>query len=219
MGFLIKIKNKSIEEIKVFLDITIDHLIKGNIIGFPTNSVYGLGCDPTNLDAVERLYRLKFRDPSKGFLILVSDFEEAKKVADFNEASLNLASHFWPGQLTLILNKKKPNIIPFEVTANEDTIGLRVPENKIILEILRNLKSKGLFGGVVGTSANYSGEEPATSGQEVSNTFLGPIDIIIDAGESKSKIPTTIVDCTGNEIKIVREGMINKEQINKVISI
>ncbi|MFO7794847.1 MAG: L-threonylcarbamoyladenylate synthase [Promethearchaeati archaeon] len=219
MGFLIKIKNKSIEEIKVFLDITIDHLIKGNVIGFPTNSVYGLGCDPTNLDAVERLYRLKFRDPSKGFLLLVSDFEEAKRVADFNEAGLKLASHFWPGQLTLILNKKKPNIIPYEVTANEDTIGLRVPENKIILEILRSLKSKGLFGGLVGTSANYSGEEPATSGQEVSNTFLGPIDIIIDAGESKSKIPTTIVDCTGNKIKILREGMINKEQINKVISI
>jgi len=217
MGFLVKVKNKSIEEIKVFLDITIDHIIEGNIIGFPTNSVYGLGCDPTNLDAVDKLYKLKFRDPSKGFLLLVSDFEEAKKVADFNEIAIKLASHFWPGQLTLILNRKTPNIIPKEVTASENTIGIRVPENKIMLEILQGLKNKGIFGGIVGTSANYSGEKPATSGQEVSNTFLGPIDLIIDAGEAEAKIPTTIVDCTKDKVEILREGKITEEKINEVI--
>lgn len=218
MGFLVKVKNKSIEEIEVFLDITIDNIIEGKIIGFPTNSVYGLGCDPTNLNAIKRLYRLKFRDPSKGFLLLVSDFEEAKKIAEFNKSALKLVSNYWPGQLTLILNKKRPSIIPKEVTANEDTIGLRVPENEIILEILKRLKNKGIFGGIVGTSANYSGEDPATSGQEVANKFLGPIDIIIDAGESESKVATTIVDCTKDQIEILREGKITQEKIREVIS-
>ncbi|MBD3213748.1 MAG: threonylcarbamoyl-AMP synthase [Candidatus Lokiarchaeota archaeon] len=218
MGFLIKIKNKELEEIGIFLDIAIDNIIEGNIIGFPTNSMYRLGCDPTNIGAVERLYQLKFRDKSKGFLLLVADFEEAKKIAEFNEIALKLASHFWPGQLILKLNRKQPNIIPIEVSASEKNIRLNIPENKIISEILKSLKEKGTFGGIVGTSASYSGEDPATSGQEVSNRFLGPIDLILDAGESESKDASTIVDCTKNQIEILREGNISKEEILKVIS-
>ncbi|TXT66854.1 MAG: Threonylcarbamoyl-AMP synthase [Promethearchaeota archaeon] len=218
MGFLVKIKNKEINEIEVFLDIAIDHILEGNIISFPTESEYKLGCDPTNLNAVERLYRLKFRDRSKGFPLLVSDFEEAKKIAEFNAGALKLASHFWPGQLILKLRKKQPNIIPNEVSASEETIKLNVPENKIISEILKTLKEKGTFGGIIGTSANYSGEDPATSGQEVSNTFLGPIDLILDAGESESKEASTIVDCTKDQIEIMKEGKIRKEEILNLIS-
>ena len=96
-----------------------------------------------------------------------------------NDSAKKLASIYWPGQLTLILNRKEPNIIPPEVSAYKNTIGVRVPENEIILEILKILKSKGHFGGIVGTSANYSGEAPSISGEEVSKKFLMAIDYII----------------------------------------
>jgi L-threonylcarbamoyladenylate synthase len=191
--------------------------MEGKLIGFPTNSVYGLGGDPLNLNLVERLYNIKFRERSKGFLLLVSDFNEASKIAEFNRTAKKLANHFWPGQLTLILKRKEPNIIPLDVTAFQDTIGLRVPENKVVLKILEILKQKGQFGGIIGTSANYSGEPPSISGAEVAKKFLGTIDYIIDSGNSQSQIPTTIVDCTSEEVKFLRIGKISEEEIRNIL--
>jgi L-threonylcarbamoyladenylate synthase len=218
MGFLIKVSGKSLEEIRVFLDVAVDKIIRGDIIAFPTNSVYGLGCDPNNLNAVRRLCGIKFREFSKGFLLLVYNIQTAKKIVEFTDIAENLAEKFWPGELTLILKRKAECIIPPEVVGSEETIGLRVPKNEVILEILKGLNDKGFFAGIVGTSANYSGEKPSVDGQEVARKFLQPIDLIIDAGESISKIPTTIVDCTQEEIKILREGKITREQIFEVIS-
>ncbi len=217
MGFLIKISENKKEEINLFIDIIVENIIEGKIIAFPTNSVYGLGGDPTNLDVIERLHTIKYRDRSKGFLLLLSDYEEATKIADFNENAIKLAKNFWPGQLTLILNKKNPNIIPDELSGNKNTIGLRVPENKIIMNILKKLKEKGYFGGIIGTSANYSGENPSTTGQEVAKKFLKPIDLIVDGGDSISKIPSTIVNCTEKKISIIRQGLISEEEINTIL--
>ena len=218
MGFLIKISKKKKEELGLFLDIIIDNIIEGKVLAFPTNSVYGLGGDPTNLDVVKRLYNIKFREHSKGFLLLLSDYEEATKIAEFDDNAQILAKNFWPGQLTLILKKKQPNIIPVEVSGNDNTIGLRVPENEIILNILYELKKRGYFGGLIGTSANYSGENPSISGQGVAKKFLKPIDLIIDGGETISKMPTTIVDCTKNQINIIRQGKISEEEIFEILS-
>ncbi|MFX1260163.1 MAG: L-threonylcarbamoyladenylate synthase, partial [Promethearchaeota archaeon] len=204
MGILVKLSNKKIENIREFLETAADFIVRGKLLAFPTNSVYGIGGDPLNLDLIERLYSIKFRDRNKGFLLLISDIEEAFKIAEFNDTALKLAKSFWPGQLTLILKRKEPNVIPLEVTAFQNTIGLRVPENEILLSILKILKSKGRFGGIIGTSANYSGENPSISGTEVAKTFLGPIDFIIDGGKSKSKIPTTIIDCTSKKLKFLR---------------
>ena len=104
-----------------------------------------------------------------------------------------------------------------EVSGFRDTIGIRIPENKVILGILKNLKSKGKFGGIIGTSANYSGEKPSISGAEVAKSFLGNIDLILDSGKSRSKIPTTIVDCSEEKVKILRIGKITKDEISEVI--
>ncbi|MBY9005808.1 MAG: threonylcarbamoyl-AMP synthase [Candidatus Lokiarchaeota archaeon] len=218
MGFLIKITKNKKEELDLFLDVIINNIIEGKILAFPTNSVYGLGGDPTDLEIANRLYNLKFRDPSKGFLLLLSDYDEAMKIADFDKNAQKLAKEFWPGQLTLILKKKQPNIIPSEVSGNENTIGLRVPENEIILNILKELKKRGHFGGIIGTSANYSGEKPSITGQEIEKKFLTPIDLIIDSGKTVSKIPTTIVDCTKEDINILRQGKITEEEINEILS-
>ena len=213
MGFLIKLAGKELKDIKFYLDIAVDNIIEGKIIAFPTNSVYGIGGNPLNLNVVNRIYDIKFRDHKKGFLLLISDFEEASKIAEFNEIAKKLANRYWPGQLTLILKRKLPNIIPPEVSAFQNTIGLRVPENEIILNILKLLKERGYFGGIIGTSANYTGEPPSISGEEVTKKILSPIDLIIDGGKSKSKLPTTIIDCTSERINFLRIGEISKEEI------
>jgi L-threonylcarbamoyladenylate synthase len=217
MGLLIKIKGKSIEEIRYYLEFAAENIIEGKLISFPTDSVYGLGGDPRNLDVIDKIYNIKFRDRSKGLLLLVSDIEEAKKIADFNPLANLLAERFWPGQLTLILNRKKPNIIPQELTAFKKTIGIRIPNNIIILEILKILKREVNFGALIGTSANYSGEPPSVSGDEVAKKFLSPIDLIIDGGKSLSKVPTTIVDCTSNKLEILRIGIIKEEEILEIL--
>lgn len=218
MGFLIRLAGKELKDTEFYLQIAVENIIEGKIIAFPTNSVYGIGGDPQNLDVVERIFKIKFRDRSKGLLLLVSDFEEASKIVEFNEVAKKLADKYWPGQLTLILKRKEPNIIPLEVSAHQDTLGLRVPENKIILKILRILKEKGYLGGIIGTSANYSGESPSISGDEVVKKLLSPIDLIIDGGKSKSKTPTTIIDCTTQELKFLRIGKISREEINDYLS-
>jgi len=218
MGFLVKIAGKRLEEVQLFLEKAVEVIVSGGLLGFPTNSVYGIGGDPLNLNLIERCYSIKFRDRDKGFLLLISDIEEALKVAEFNDTAKKLADAFWPGQLTLILNKKEPNIIPPEVSAFKNTIGVRVPENEIILTILKILKSKGHFGGIIGTSANYSGEPPSISGDEVVKKFLMAIDYIIDGGKSESKMPTTIVDCTTDVLKFLRIGKITEEEIREKLS-
>ena len=218
MGFLIKLAGKELKEIVFYLKIAVENIIEGKIIAFPTDSVYGIGGNPQNLEVIQRIYDIKFRDRSKGLLLLISDYEEATKIAEFNETARKLADKYWPGQLTLILNKKDPCIIPPEVTAFQDTIGLRVPENEIILNILKLLKSEGHYGGIIGTSANYSGEPPSISGEEVTKKILSPIDLIIDSGKSKSKLPTTIVDCTSKKIKFLRIGEISNEEILEFVS-
>ncbi len=218
MGFLVKVSGKRLEDIQIFLEEAADIIISGGLLGFPTNSVYGLGGDPLNLDLIERLNNIKFRDRNKGFLLLISDIEEAHKIAEFNETAKILAEKFWPGQLTLILNRKEPNIIPIEVSANRNTIGLRVPENEILLKILQILKSKGHFGGIIGTSANYSGEPPSISGEEIAKKFLMSIDFIIDGGKSESKVPSTIVDCTTEKLKFLRIGKLSEEEIKNKLS-
>ena len=217
MGLLVKIAGKKLEDINVFLEKAVEIISNAGVVAFPTNSVYGLGCDPTNLIAIEKIYDIKYRDRSKGLLLLVADIEEAEKVAEFNKIGYKLAERFWPGQLTLILNKKEPNIIPPEVTAGKNTIGIRIPENEIVLTILKKLKINGYFGGIIGTSANYSGEPPSISGDQVAKKFLTPIDLILDGGKTKTKVPTTILDCTSDKLRLLRIGIIKKEEIEDFI--
>ncbi len=218
MGLLIKVKGKPIENIRSYLEFAAESVIEGKIIGFPTDSVYGLGGDPQNLEVINKIFEIKFRDRSKGLILLVSDIDEAKRIAEFNPLAEKLANHFWPGQLTLILNRKEPNIIPPELTVFKSTIGVRIPNNNIILEILKILKKQRNFGGLIGTSANYSGEPPSTSGDEVAKKFLSPIDLIIDGGKSLSKVATTIIDCTPNKPEILRVGVIKEEEILTVLN-
>jgi L-threonylcarbamoyladenylate synthase len=219
MGFLVKLGGKELKDIEIYLKIAVENILEGKIIAFPTNSVYGIGGNPLDLGVINKIYDIKFRDRDKGFLLLASDFEEANKIAEFNDLAIKLVNKYWPGQLTLILKKKEPSIIPPEITGFKNTIGLRVPENEIILRILNLLKQDGHPGVLIGTSANYSGEPPCVSGDEVAKKLLSPIDLILDGGKSKSQISTTIVDCTTLKPKLLRIGSISEEQIKEFLSI
>ena len=219
MGFLVKLGGRTLEEIELYLKIAVENIIEGKIIAFPTNSVYGIGGNPLNLDVINRIYDIKYRDRDKGFLLLASDFDEVLKIAEFNDLATKLAKHYWPGQLTLILKKKDQSVILPEVTAFKNTIGIRVPENEIILNVLNLLKKEGHLGVLIGTSANYSGEPPCISGDQVAKKILSPIDLILDGGKSKSRLSTTIVDCTTQEPKFLRIGMISEEEILEFLSI
>ncbi|MHA1669084.1 MAG: L-threonylcarbamoyladenylate synthase [Promethearchaeota archaeon] len=217
MGFLIKIKGKELKDIDLYLETAVDFIIQGKLLAFPTDSVYGIGGDPLNTEVIERIFEIKYRDRKKGLLLLVADYGEATKIAQFNSIANILVKHYWPGQLTLILNRSESCIIPEEISGFQDTIGIRVPENEIIFSILEKLKARGRFGGIIGTSANYGGESPSISGDEVARKFLSPIDFIIDGGKSKSKISTTIVDCTSQEPKFLRIGAISDEEVLDVL--
>ncbi|MHA1763400.1 MAG: L-threonylcarbamoyladenylate synthase [Promethearchaeota archaeon] len=217
MGFLIRVADKNIEDIKTFLNIAVDYIIEGKVIAFPTDSVYCLGGDPLNLHVIEQLNQIKFQEENKGFLLLLADMEEALKIAEFNPMALKLAKRFWPGQLSLVLKRKSPNIIPPEVSARAETIGIQIPQNQIILTILKLLKERGYFAGIMTTSANYSDEPPSISGKEVVRKFLNQIDLILDGGISEFKIPTTIVDCTGDAPIFLHIGALGEEQILEAI--
>lgn len=218
MGFVVKLsgKKENYEKEHMYFKIAADHVIDGRLIAFPTDSVYSLGGDPKNLNVCERFYDIKFQDRNKGFLLLVADIEEAKKIANFTELDEKLARRFWPGELSLILKQKENSFISPEVTGNRDTIRLRVPKNPIILSILKALKEKGEFGGLIGTSANFSEEPPSVSGKQVAKIFSRMVYYIIDSGKIKSKITTTIVDCTEGDLKILRKGKITKEELEQV---
>ncbi|MBN1801233.1 MAG: threonylcarbamoyl-AMP synthase [Candidatus Lokiarchaeota archaeon] len=217
MGLLIKFSKNKEQELETYIDLIVDYIFQGKLIAFPTNSVYGIGGDPFNVDLINRIYDIKYRDPNKGFLLLVSDLEEATKIAIFNDNARRIAKKFWPGQLTIILEKNKGTSLPAELNAFQETIGLRVPENETILRILQELKKRGKLGAIIGTSANFSGEPPSISGTEVSKAFMGAIDLIIDSGKTKSKIPTTIVDLSTSSVKILRAGKISEEEIRKAL--
>lgn len=181
----------------------------GGIGIFPTDTVYGIGCNALDIKALEKLYKLKERDFNKPINILVSNPNMINTfVKNINHIERKLIENFWPGALTIIFNKSE--IVPKLLTAGLDTIGIRMPNNKIVIELIDKLKEP-----IAASSANISGKIPATNINNIlKDTFNNKIDFIIDNGETYN-IPSTIVRVENNEIRILREGSITKNDILK----
>lgn len=217
MGLLLKLSGDENLD-TIFLEKAANAVIEDKLIAYPTNTVYGLGGNFTS-KVINRIFDIKFREREKGFPVLLSDFSEAEKIGKFNQLAKKIAERFWPGQVTIVV-EKIPGSIPDELTGGKKTIALRVPENKIILKVLNIIKDKGHFGGIIGTSANISDQENIIKGEDIPKRLFGQIDVILDGGLTLSKIPSTIVDCSlaekVSELIFLRIGSISKEDILKI---
>ena len=180
----------------------------GEVVIFPTDTVYGIGCDPLNSEAVMKIYNIKNRDPTKLLPVLGYSKKELENIAFFDEQSNKIAENFWPGPLTLILKLKDKK---FKKTMNlSDKIAVRVPNNGCILSILEKCKY------LVGTSANTSGSDPFIDPEECMKN-MKQYDVFIDGGKILSRGESTIVEIECNKVKIHRVGSITKEEIMKII--
>jgi len=177
---------------------------------FPTETVYGIGVNALNEEAVKRLYKIKKRPLNKAISVLVSNVEMIEQVAkDITNIEYALIKKFFPGPLTIILNKK--DIVPDIVTAGGSTVGVRMPENEIALRLIE-------YAGVpiAAPSANISGNPSGTELDTIMNEFKENVDCYIDGGKSKIGLASTIVQVIDGIPHILREGLITKEQIEEV---
>ena len=183
---------------------------EGKIVILPTDTVYGIAVDALNEESVKRIYNLKHRDISKPCCILVSDIDMIKRFTEnITPLEEKIIGNFSPGALTIVLEKN--NKIPSVVTANLDTVGVRIPDNKFLIELIKKIGSP-----IVATSLNISGEESNTSIKNMPDEIRQNVDLIVDGGEAKIGKASTIVIVKNNKIEILREGPITKEQILKV---
>ena len=175
-------------------------LQSGGLIAFPTDTVYGLGTLAFDNNAIESIYTAKDRPIEKAIPILIGDMNELDLVGENvpNMARI-FASHFWPGPLTCIVPKKQT--LPLAVSATP-TVAVRIPDHLDARALLR------AAGPMAVTSANISGQPSPSTAQEVYNQLNGRIPLIINGGKTKGGVPSTLVDCTGEEPVILREGPI-----------
>jgi L-threonylcarbamoyladenylate synthase len=188
----------------------VDVLSNGGLIVFPTDTVYGLAALPTKAEYIERLYIVKGRESTRAIAILLSSSAELEKISILpGEKALKLAKMFWPGPLTLIV-PRRPDL-PDVLSPNE-TIGVRVPDHDIALNLLR------MTGPLAVTSANISGRENTNNADEVMKQLDGLVHLVIDGGRSPGGVPSTVVDCTTSEPVILRPGPINNKEINQTLA-
>ena len=178
----------------------------GELVAFPTETVYGLGADAFNVDACKKIYATKERPADKPLTLHVATFEMIEQIAEISSAAEKLIEKFLPGPLTLILPKK--NIVPDFVTCNSKNVGVRFPKNSVAQDFI---KSAGVP--LVASSANISGKNPPTTAQEVFENLNGKVEIILDGGKCNVGISSTVADISSGELKILRQGIISAAQI------
>lgn len=177
-------------------------------IAFPTDTVYGIAANAFSPEGIQKIYIAKQRSAEKALPVLIGDLEHLPGLCGFiNERTMKIAGAFWPGALTLIL-PKGPDI-PSDLTPYP-TIGVRMPNHEFTLNLLRET------GPLATTSANLSGEPNPTTAQEVYDQLDGHVDLILDGGPTPGPIASTVIDVSGPELKLLRQGPISLEAIQAV---
>lgn len=194
---------KSNEYIKI-----VDDLLNGEVVGFPTETVYGLAIVYDSKKAFDKLYEIKNRSINKPISMMVANKDILKSVAYVDENSQKVIDSFMPGAVTIILKAKED--LPYFVTFNQDTIGVRIPTNDVAINILKSVNKPLLV-----TSANISSEPSLIKANDVYNKFNGLIASFIDE-DAINGVSSTVVDVR-NDIKVYREGPISKNDIEKVL--
>jgi len=183
----------------------------GGIVAFPTDTFYGLGVNPYNRNAVDKIYEIKGRDPEKPLLLLIDSIPKLENlVEEPSAACIKLMQTFWPGPLTLLF-KPKPSSIHENISA--DLIGIRQPGNPVTRNILSALDHP-----LTAPSANISGDNPATTAQQVQDIFGEKVELILNAGECKAGKPSTVINATNNPARLIRAGEIDFKNIQDCLN-
>jgi L-threonylcarbamoyladenylate synthase len=187
----------------------------GHLVAFPTETVYGLGADATNESAIAKIYKAKGRPADHPLIVHIASIDAMGEWAeDISEYAINLARDFWPGPMTLIF--KRSQLAKDFVTGNQNTVGLRVPNQPIALALLKEFENSG-GNGIAAPSANRFGAVSPTTAQavkdELENYLDQANDVILDGGPCQVGVESTIIDCTSDTPQILRLGAITKEMI------
>ena len=183
----------------------IDVLRNDGLVAFPTDTVYGLAAPVHNIESINRLYVVKGRNNTKAIAVLLGDSNQLAQVAvDLSKPAQKVAQHFWPGPLTMIV-PRHPSLP--EILAPLPTIGVRIPNHPVALALLK------AAGPLAVTSANISGSDNTLTAKQVMKQLKGRIHLIIDGGRTPGGVPSTVIDCTISEPKILREGPISLKQL------
>jgi len=186
----------------------------GHLVAFPTETVYGLGADARNPEAIKRIYEVKGRPTDHPLIIHISSLNQLDKWAiDIPEYAIKLARKFWPGPMTLIL--KRSEIVKDFITGGQSTVGLRVPSDPIAVALISEFE-KISNSAIAAPSANRFGQVSPTSCSDVLEElgqYLIDVDQILEGGNSTIGIESTIIDCTGNQPAILRNGAVTKEDV------
>ena len=195
-------------------------LKQGNLVAFPTETVYGLGADASNKDAVARIYEVKGRPTGHPLIVHISSINNLDKWAQqIPEYAITLARTFWPGPMTLILPRTE--LAKDFITGGQDNVGIRVPSHPLALSLLKEFETLGGFG-IAAPSANRFGKVSPTSAQAVQeelSEYLTLDDLILDGGPCQIGIESTIIDCTKQTPQILRPGGVTQEQIEELINL
>ena len=188
-------------------------LRNGGIIIYPTETFYGIGALFSNESTLKRLFAIKQRDPGKPVLLLIPDVSFIKNISSIISPALEtLSRNFWPGPLTLLI-EALPHLSPL-VTGHNRTVGIRISSNPVVQQILALLQD-----GITSTSANISGDVSPACIEEIPDTLLNAVDIVIDGGKTPGGSPSTVFDISSAPFKTVREGAISSNQIMKVLEV
>ena len=189
-----------------------DTIGRGGVIAFRTDTFYGLGADPFNVAAVQRIKQLKGREERKPVLIVISDCKQVSRFIHQPSATFTLlAERLWPGPLTLI--GKAEVEVPVEITAGTETVGIRLPSDDNVRALI-----EACGGALTATSANPAHKAPAKTAAEIRAYFGDKIDLIVDDGVARTDKPSTVVDARANEPKLIREGVIAWAEIQKELN-
>lgn len=185
-------------------------ILAGQVIGYPTDTVYGLGADALNPQAVERVFELKGRDRYRPILVIAGNMDQVRQLVVLSELAERLAQRFWPGPLTLVL-PARPGVLPHLLSA-DGQLGLRIPGHTICLELLNRCGVP-----ITSTSGNRSGQRNPVSAEDLVASFGDRLDLIIDSGPARSAAPSTVVTFIEDEIILLREGVISRLELERQI--
>lgn len=195
------------DDFELALNKAFKYLSEGEVIAVPTDTVYGFVCDFRNNEAINKIFELKKRSREKPLIAFCNSIQTIQNICEnIPEVFYKVADKYFPGPLTIIL--KKRSVVPETITCGFNTIGVRIPDNFFLQELMNKIKSP-----LASTSANISGEQSRLSAQYIFDTFNNSIPLIVDGGLSKLKIESTVIDISDGNLKILRESSIRKDEL------